>query len=164
MQEKDIPTPFISTGYTVRPEYIDYNGHMNVGYYHVVFDLSAESFFEWIGLDSKFRDQHNGTTFALESHLHFIREIHEGATMRFESRLLDFDYKRFHYYAEMYDAKNEYLAASYESISSWVDRKSRRTAPMPQTLLNRLTVIKAAHDQLERNDRIGHVISVPRKG
>lgn len=154
-----IQTPFKSNGLSVKPDWIDYNGHMNVGYYHVAFDAAAEAFFEWASLDSNFRASHNGTTFALESHLHFIREIHEGAPMRFETRLIDFDYKRFHYYMEMFNEQDNYLAASYESVSSWVDQKTRRTAPMPDVLTSRLTEIKAAHDQLTRPERVGHVIS-----
>ncbi len=154
-----IATPFKSGGFVVKPDWIDYNGHMNVGYYHVVFDLAAEAFIEWVGLDKRFRAANNGTTFALESHLHFLREIHEGSPMRFETRLLDFDYKRYHYYMEMFHEQDGYLAASYESVSAWVDSDTRKTAPMPDALVARLTDIKAAHDQLPRPDRIGHAIS-----
>jgi acyl-CoA thioester hydrolase len=160
-----IETPFKSGGFVVKPDWIDYNGHMNVGYYHVVFDMAAESFFEWASLDANFRNANNGTTFALESHLHFIREIREGSPMRFETRLIDFDYKRFHYYMEMFNEQEDYLAASYESVSAWVDQSTRKTAPMPNALTARMTEIKAAHDQLPRPDRVGHVISAhpPRK-
>lgn len=154
-----LATPFKTDGFKVLPDWIDYNGHMNVGYYHVVFDLAAESFFEWMSMDAAFRENNNGTTFALESHLHFIGEVHQGSPLRFETRLLDFDYKRFHYYSEMFHADEGYLAASYESVSSWVDSNTRRTAPMPDALVQRLTDIKMAHDQLERPDRVGHVIS-----
>ena len=45
-----VPTPFTAASVqTVRPEWIDYNGHMNVGYYHVAFDLAAEDFFQFLG-------------------------------------------------------------------------------------------------------------------
>ena len=32
----------------VRPEWIDNNGHMNVGYYLVVFDYATDAFFRWL--------------------------------------------------------------------------------------------------------------------
>jgi acyl-CoA thioester hydrolase len=38
----DIPAPYAAARDVVRPEWIDYNGHMNVGYYHVAFDIAAE--------------------------------------------------------------------------------------------------------------------------
>jgi hypothetical protein len=54
------------------------------------------------------------STFALESHLHFVREVKEGAPLRFEARLIDVDAKRLHYYQEMFHATEGYLAATYE--------------------------------------------------
>jgi len=39
----------------VRPEWIDHNRHLNVGYYLVVFDYATDEFFRWIGLDATHR-------------------------------------------------------------------------------------------------------------
>lgn len=154
-----IPAPFASAGAVVRPEWIDYNGHMNVGYYHVVFDLAAEAFFEFLGFTPDFRRSHDATTFALESHLNFLREVKEGDALRFEARLLDHDAKRIHFYQEMFHAGEGYLAASCESLSANVSQAERRTAPMHAALLERLAQVKAAHAALARPWQIGHVIS-----
>ncbi|MEZ5658792.1 MAG: thioesterase family protein [Burkholderiaceae bacterium] len=154
-----IETPFAQATATVLPDWIDYNGHMNVGYYHVVFDIAAEPFFRWLGLTEDYRRTHQVTTFALESHLNFLREVKVDEPLRFEARLLDFDHKRIHFYQEMYHATEGYLAASYESVSAHVDFKARRTAPMAAPLQARLAEIKAAHDVLERPWMVGHVIS-----
>jgi acyl-CoA thioester hydrolase len=154
-----IPAPFAAGTAVVRPEWIDYNGHMNVGYYHVVFDLAAEEFFGFLGLDASFRERYGTTTFALESHLNFLREVKEGDPLRFEARLLDHDAKRIHFYQEMFHATEGYLAASCESLSAYVSEAARRTAPMPQALLERLAQVKAAHGALARPWQIGHVIS-----
>ncbi|MDA0276100.1 MAG: thioesterase family protein [Proteobacteria bacterium] len=154
-----IPAPFASASAVVRPEWIDYNGHMNVGYYHVVFDLAAEAFFEFLGFTPDFRRSHDATTFALESHLNFLREVKEGDALRFEARLLDHDAKRIHFYQEMFHATEGYLAASCESLSANVSQAERRTAPMPAALLERLAQVKAAHAALVRPWQIGHVIS-----
>ncbi len=79
--------------------------------------------------------------------------------MRFESRLLDFDAKRIHFYMEMFHADEAFLAASCESLSAHVQVAQRRTAPMPPELLERLSRVKAAHSALPRPWQIGHVIS-----
>jgi acyl-CoA thioester hydrolase len=155
----NIPAPYAAARDVVRPEWIDYNGHMNVGYYHVVFDIAAEPFFEFLGLTPEFRRRHGSTTFALEAHQNFLREVRAGDPLRFESRLLDFDAKRIHYYQEMFHATEGYLAASAESLSSHVSMATRRTAPMPDELLERLAGIKAAHAKLPRPWQIGHLIS-----
>jgi acyl-CoA thioester hydrolase len=156
-----LPAPFAAASeIVVRPDWIDYNGHMNVGYYHVAFDIAAEDFFQFLGFTPEFRERHQGTTFALESHLNFLREVKAGDALRFEARLLEHDAKRVHFYQEMFHAKEGYLAASCESLSSFVSQVTRRTAPMPEGLQARLAQVKAAHAALERPWQVGHVISV----
>ncbi|MCL4747439.1 MAG: thioesterase family protein [Burkholderiaceae bacterium] len=154
-----IETPFARARSVVLPEWIDYNGHMNVGYYHVAFDTAAEPFFEWLGLTAEFRERHGSSTFALESHLHFVREVHAGDRLRFEARLLDHDHKRLHFYQEMFHETGGYLAATYESLTVHVDFATRRTSPMPEALSRRLAQVLAAHGALERPWQVGHVIS-----
>lgn len=154
-----IPVPFAAARERVRPEWIDYNGHMNVGYYHVAFDNAAEPFFEFLGLTQAFRAQHGSSTFALESHLNFLREVKAGDELRFEARLVDHDAKRIHFFQEMFHAQEGYCAASYESLSVHVSMQTRRTAPMPPALQERLAAIKAAHAVLPRPWQLGHAIS-----
>ncbi len=154
-----IPTPFPGAPHVVQPEWIDYNGHMNVGYYHVVFDIAVTPFFDFLGLDPEFRAQNGSTTFALEAHENFLREVKVGDPLRFEARLIDFDAKRIHYYHEMFHATEGYLSASIECLSSHVSVATRRTAPMPEALLARLAAIKAAHATLPRPWQLGHVIT-----
>jgi acyl-CoA thioester hydrolase len=154
-----IPVPFSGASAVVRPEWIDYNGHMNVGYYHVAFDAAAEDFFQFLGFTPGFRREHRVTTFALEAHLNFLREVKEGDALRFDARLLDHDAKRIHFYQEMFHAADGYLAASCESLSACVSLATRRTAPMPALLLERLAAIQAAHTALARPWQVGHVIS-----
>ena len=144
----------------MRKEWIDYNGHLNVGYYHVAFDTASDQFFDFLGLTAAFRAQHQGSTFALESHLNFLREVKEGDWLRFEARLIDFDAKRVHFYMEMLHADEGYIAASYESLSSYVSMATRRTSPLPAILLERLAAVKAAHSVLPRPWQLGHSISV----
>lgn len=153
-----IQTPFTSPPEIVRPEWIDYNGHMNIGYYLVAFDNAAESFFHSVGLTPEFRKRNHSTTFALESHLNYLREVKQGDMLRFESRLLEFDTKRLHFYMEMFHASEGFLVASFESMSSHVDTRTRKTAPFPVEILPLLAQIKAAHGVLPRPWQVGHVI------
>jgi len=160
----EIPAPFTGATAVVLPEWIDYNGHMNVGYYHVAFDVASEPFFEFLGFTPEYRKAHGITTFALESHLAFLREVKVGDRLRFEARLLDHDYKRIHFFQEMYHAEEGYLAATYESVSSHVDLASRRTSPMGEALLARVAAVLEVHGRLPRPPQVGHVISAhPRR-
>lgn len=153
-----IATPYAEATAVVLPEWIDRNGHMNVGFYHVAFDIASEPFFEWLGFTPEFRHQHGSSTFALESHLNFLREVRAGDPLRFEARLLDVDHKRIHFYQEMFHAEQGYLAASYESLSSHMDMQARRTSPIPEALAARLAQVLQAHRALPRPWQVGHVI------
>ena len=89
-----IPAPFEAYRDRVREEWIDYNGHMNVGYYVVVFDYATDAWLDFIGLTSAYRERNQITTFTLEEHTLFLRELRAGAPLRFTTRLIGHDAKR----------------------------------------------------------------------
>ena len=139
----------------VRPEWIDHNGHMNMGYYVVVFDLATDEFMRWIGLDAEHRDARRVTTFCLEAHVTYHREVREGDPLRFTTLLLGHDAKRLHYFHQMYHAAEGYLAATNELMTLHVSEETRRGALMAPEILDRLRLIQAAHDKLERPPQAG---------
>src|SRR5262249_19067402 len=119
-----VSAPFADFRTVVRPEWIDHNGHMNMGYYVVVFDLATDAWFGHIGLDEAHRIARHVTTFCLEAHVTYHREVREGDPLRFETRLLGWDAKRIHYFHEMYHAEHGYLAATNELMSLHVSRET----------------------------------------
>jgi acyl-CoA thioester hydrolase len=144
----------------VRPEWIDHNGHMNMGYYLVVFDLATDQWFRYVGLDEMHRRSQQSTTFCLEAHVTYHREVRQGDPLRFTTRLLDHDAKRIHYFHEMYHATEGYLAATNELMSLHVSVETRRGAPMAPAILERLCRIQAAHDRLPRPSQVGRRIGL----
>ena len=144
----------------VRPEWIDHNGHMNMGYYLVVFDLATDEFMRWIGLDAGHRDARRVTTFCLEAHVTYHREVREGDRLRFTTQLLAHDAKRLHYIHAMYHATEGYLASTNELMSLHVDLATRRGAPMAPEITARLAAIQAAHDKVERPPQAGRRIGL----
>src|SRR2546430_10240368 len=82
----DLSAPLDRYRDRVRPEWIDYNGHMNMGYYLVVFDFATDEFLDWVGLDEPHRRQHRVTTFCLEAHVTYHREVRSGDPLRFTTR------------------------------------------------------------------------------
>ena len=85
-----IPAPFDGFLDVVRDEWIDHNQHMNMGYYMVVFDLATDAWFEYLGLGPEHRVEHRVTTFSLEGHITYQREVRAGDPLRFTTRLLGF--------------------------------------------------------------------------
>ena len=155
-----IETPFDRYRDVVRPQWIDHNGHMNMGYYLVVFDFATDAWFGHVGLDQEHRARHAITTFCLETHATYHREVREGDPLRFVTRLIDHDAKRLHYFHEMYHAEQGYLAATNELLSLHVSQTTRRAAPMAEAVLARLAQIKTAHARLAAAPQVGRVIGL----
>ncbi|MGH7391477.1 MAG: thioesterase family protein [Candidatus Rokuibacteriota bacterium] len=145
-----IAAPFDGFRAVVRPEWIDHNGHMNMGYYLVVFDLATDAFLAWVGLDDAHRRQRAVTTFCLEAHVTYHREVRAGDALRFTTLLLAHDAKRLHYFHAMYHADGGYLAATNELMSLHVSEATRRGAPLAADVVARLARIQQAHDALPR--------------
>jgi acyl-CoA thioester hydrolase len=158
----DVVTPFDAYRDVVRAEWIDHNEHMNMGYYLVVFDLATDEFFRWLGLTEAHRRQGRVTTFCLEAHVNYLREVRAGDPLRFTTLLLGHDAKRIHYVHEMYHATAGYLAATNELMSLHVSEETRRAAPMAPDVLARLARVQAAHDALPRPPQVGRRIGLAR--
>lgn len=158
-----IAAPFESYQAEVQEAWIDYNKHMNMGYYMVVFDEATGGFFKAVGLDRAHRQKHRVTTFSLEAHINYVREVGLGDTLRFTTRLIDFDAKRLHYFHEMWHATEGYLASTNELISLHVSQETRRAASMAPEILERLAAVKAAHAALPLSPYIGRSIGLASK-
>ena len=156
----DLAAPFDRYRDLVRPEWIDHNGHMNMGYYLVVFDFATDEFFRWVGLGEAHRTARKVTTFCLEAHVTYHREVRSGDPLRFTTHLLGHDAKRLHYIHAMYHATAGYLASTNELMSLHVDLATRRGAPMAEEITARLAAIQAAHDALERPPQAGRRIGL----
>ena len=155
-----LEAPFDRYRDRVRPEWIDANGHLNMGYYVVVFDLATDAFFDWVGIGQAHRRAHPIATFCLEAHVVYVREIGVGAPLRFTTQLLAHDEKRLHYIHAMYHATEGYLAATNELMSLHVALETRRGATMAEEILARLADVQAAHAALPRPPQVGRVIGL----
>jgi acyl-CoA thioester hydrolase len=156
----ELDAPFDRYRDVVRPEWIDHNGHMNMGYYLVVFDLATDEFLRSVGLDDAHRRERQVTTFCLEAHVTYHREVRPGDPLRFTTRLLGHDAKRLHYIHAMHHARDGWLAATNELMSLHVSLATRRGAPMAPEVLERLARVQRAHDALPRLPQVGRVIGL----
>jgi acyl-CoA thioester hydrolase len=104
--------------------------------------------------------RHDVTTFCLEAHVTYQREVREGDPLRFTTQLLGFDAKRIHYVHEVYHARDGYLAATNELMSLHVSRATRRATAMAPDVLARLARIQAVHDTLPRPPHVGRRIGL----
>jgi acyl-CoA thioester hydrolase len=155
--------PFVVHREAVRPEWIDYNGHMNVAYYVLAFDHAADALFDRLGLDAAYRARADFSTFALECHVVYRREVAAGDPLRFEVQMLDFDGRFFHYIAKMFHDRLNYLAAACEWICCGVDLATRRPAPLPDEVAARFRALYEAQRGMPRPPEAGRSIGIKRK-
>lgn len=145
---------------TVRPEWIDYNGHMNLAYYVLVFDHATDEFLDFIGMDSNYRARTQCSMFTLEMHVNYEREVEESDAIRVHTQLLGYDPKRLHYFHSMYHADEEYLAATTELIVMHIDMAQRRSSSMPDEMLGRVAMVMNSHRDLPLPSQVGRVIGI----
>ena len=129
----------------VLPEWIDVNGHMNVAYYVLAFDLAVDALWSQFGITDEHIRGSNSSTFAVESHVTYQRELKEAAPYIVTAQILAFDEKRIHQFQRMYHADNGFLAATAEWMNLHVDLSTRRVAPWPGHILDRIRDV--AHSQ-----------------
>jgi acyl-CoA thioester hydrolase len=159
----EIPAPFDGYRTEIRPEWIDYNGHMNVAYYVLVFDYATDAFWNYLGIGEGYLKRTNHSTFALESHVTYQGEVKLGDRVRVTSMLLGADAKRLHFFHRMYHAEQGYLAATLESICLHVSLATRRAAPFPEDRQAFLARVFAAHQRLGVPEDAGRRISLDRR-
>ncbi len=137
--------PFVSSTMRIEPTWIDYNGHLNMAYYGVLFDKALEQAFSVIGLGGDYALERGATTMTAEWHVVYRRELLLDHPVRATVQLLDFDTKRIHVYMELRHATEFWLAATAESMNLHVGLTERRVVPFPGDILANLAIMKAAH-------------------
>ncbi|KJZ05869.1 MULTISPECIES: thioesterase family protein [unclassified Halomonas] len=116
----------------VKPDWVDYNGHMNDAEYARVFSLAVDTLMERIGLDEAGRHRHGYTLYTLETHLRYLREAHQGQPLQVEVTLVDRDAKRLHLWFELHSG--EQLLATSEQMLMGIDLDSGRPGPFPEAV------------------------------
>lgn len=122
----------------VLPEWIDINGHMNVAYYVLAFDLGVDTLWAQLGITGEYIETTQCSTFAVECHVTFQAELKEAEPYIVTSQILAYDEKRVHQFQRMYHAEDKYLAATAEWLNLHIDLTSRRVKPWPESILSAL--------------------------
>jgi acyl-CoA thioester hydrolase len=147
----------------VEPHWIDYNGHMNVGYYVVAFDKGTDGLLDYLGLGEAYRRATNHSMYVLEAHVTYERELKLAEPFTIETQLIAADEKRFHFFHRMHQANEGFLAATNELLALHVDLAGPRAAALPPDALARLAPVLAAHRHLPAPPQLGRTIAIRRR-
>lgn len=153
---------WVSDPMSVEPEWIDYNGHLNMAFYNVLFDRGVDGAFETFGLGPDYKAETNHSTYVAEAHVRYERELHEGDRVRVSFRILDHDAKRVHSWQEIVH-EDGWTAATSENMTLHVDLSGPRVAPFPAAVHRRIEAMANDHARLSRPERAGRPVGSRRK-
>ena len=156
------PAPFLASVMQIEPQWIDYNGHLNMAYYNVLFDRAVDEVYETLGIGPSYLKRANHSTMTAEVHVRYLREIHEATPVRVRFQLIDYDAKRMHYFEQLFHAEQGWVSATSENMSLHVDMAAGKTAPFPDDILTNIKTLAEAQSALPLPKQAGRSIAIPR--
>ena len=158
MPQAEDAAPIVSRPVKVRPEWIDYNGHMNEGFYVVVFSEANDTVYDLIGLDAAGRERMGRSLFTAETHVTYVSEAKLGDEVEVQTLVASYDVKRLHLLHAMRRVAHAPLLATAEMMVLHVDTAARRVVPFAPDVLNRVRAIAEGHAALPAPPQLGRAI------
>ena len=112
--------------FEVKKEWVDYNNHMNMAYYVLIFDQAWEVALEKFKMGGTAAKDNNRSTMVVETNTKYLNEVKEGEKVYINVTYFDHDKKRLHLKMEMISQKTNKISASMEWISLYIDLSKRK--------------------------------------
>ncbi|MGW6025154.1 thioesterase family protein [Streptomyces sp. NPDC055099] len=134
---------------TVRPEWIDYNGHMSEAFYVLVFGYATDAMMIETGLHEGYRESTGCSLYTVEAHIRYLDDVAEGAHLAVRTRILGADAKKARFTHELYVVEEPEAAiapdatpvATTELLALHVDQNAGRSAPFPEAIQTHLQTL-----------------------
>jgi acyl-CoA thioester hydrolase len=144
----------------VEPEWLDYNGHMNVAYYTLAFDRAGEQFVASVGLSEAHTVETGNSWMVTEAHITYQNEAMSGDELEVTSRILALDAKRIHLFQSMFRKGDANLLATNEQLVLHVNLKLRKVCPFAPQVLEKLQRLSMLHQRLTPPPEAGRSIGI----
>ena len=109
-------------------EWTDYNNHMNLSFYILVFDRAAEKILSQFKMDEEAAKKEKRSTMVVETHTTYNNEVKEGDDVEVFLSYFNHDKKRLHYKLEMYEKGKNNLSATTEVLALYMNLDLRKVA------------------------------------
>ena len=109
-------------------EWTDYNGHMNLSYYILIFDMGAEVILSKFKMGEHSAKTTKKSTMVVETHTTYNQEVKEGDEVDVVLSHFDHDNKRLHYKLEMYEKSKNILSATTEVLALYINLDERKVS------------------------------------
>ena len=119
----------------IKKEWTDYNNHMNMAYYVLVFDQIWEIILEKFKMGEQSAKTTKMSTMVVETHTTYNNEVKEGDEVEINLTFFDHDKKRLHFKMEMIEKSSQKLSATLEMLSLYIDLNKRKVSEFEEEKL-----------------------------
>jgi acyl-CoA thioester hydrolase len=116
----------------IKKEWTDYNNHMNMAYYVLIFDQVWEIMLEKFKMGESSAKTSKMSTMVVETHTTYNNEVKQGDEVEINLTFFDHDKKRLHYKMEMIEKSSKKLSATLEMLSLYIDLSKRKVSEFEQ--------------------------------
>ena len=116
----------------IKSEWTDYNNHLNMAYYVLIFDVAWEVMLKKFNMGEQSAKTNGMSTMVVETNTTYNNEVQEGDEVEILLTFFDHDKKRLHFRMEMIEKKTKKLASTIEMLSLHVDLNIRKVAEFDQ--------------------------------
>jgi carnitine 3-dehydrogenase / betainyl-CoA thioesterase len=145
----------------VRPEWVDYNGHMTDSRYLQVFGDATDVLWRSVGVDDAYR-RSGRALYTVESHVTHGAEAKTLEPLYVLTRLLSVDDKRVHLFHALHRQRDDALVATGEQMYLHVDTKAGKALGLDPTVREKLDKIRATQSGLTAPAQVGRHVGMPR--
>jgi carnitine 3-dehydrogenase len=145
----------------VRPEWVDYNGHMTDSRYLQVFGDATDALFRRVGVDDAYRKS-GRAMYTMETHVSHLNEAKALEGLYVTTQLLSVDDKRVHLFHHLRRTRDNAVVATGEQIYLHVDTRAGKASPMDTQVRSKLDAIRASHADLAIPEQKGRHVGAPR--
>lgn len=145
----------------VRPEWVDYNGHMTDSRYLQVFGDATDALWRSVGVDDAYRAS-GRALYTVESHVTHSAEAKPLEPLYVLTRVLAVDDKRVQVFNALHRTRDDALVATGEQMYLHVDTKAGKTTSMDPSLREKLGRIQASQSGLVPPAQAGRHIGMSR--
>jgi carnitine 3-dehydrogenase len=146
----------------VRPEWVDYNGHMTDSRYLQVFGDATDVLWRSVGVDDAYR-RSGRAMFTVESHVTHAAEAKALEPLYALTRLLSVDDKRVHVFQALHRQRDDVLVATGEQMYLHVDTKAGKASVMDPAVREKLEKIRTTQSGLAVPAQVGRHVGMPRE-
>jgi len=117
-------------------DWIDYNDHMNVAYYLLIFDkFGADNLNRIFKMGEESARNTGMSTMIVETNITYNQELKLDDEVDINLLYFDHDKKRLQYKMEMINKKGGYLASTFEALALYVNLNTRKVSEFEEEKL-----------------------------